>query len=172
MRLPLRGACCVPLASNVRPHTIPSMLKLREYNDATDRQQVVSLWRTVFGYETAHNDPSLAIAKKLNANDSLFLVAEDAGELVGTAMAGYDGHRGWLYAIAVHPDHRRAGLGSRLVRHAEHALISVGCMKVNLQLLATNEPTAAFYKSLGYAVEPRISMGKVFQENVPTQCEV
>ena len=148
------------------------MLNLREYNDATDRQQVISLWRTVFGYETAHNDPSLAIAKKLNANDSLFFVAEDAGALVGTAMAGYDGHRGWLYAIAVHPDHRRAGLGSRLVRHAEQALISVGCMKVNLQLLAANEPTAAFYKSLGYAVEPRISMGKVFQENVPTQCEV
>jgi ribosomal protein S18 acetylase RimI-like enzyme len=148
------------------------MPKLRQYNDATDRQQVISLWRAVFGYETAHNEPSLAIAKKLNAKDNLFFVAEDKGALVGTAMAGYDGHRGWLYAIAVHPDHRRGGLGSRLVHHAEQALISVGCMKVNLQLLATNEPTATFYQSLGYVVEPRISMGKVFQENVPAQSVV
>ena len=141
----------------------------REYNDATDREQVMSLWRTVFGYETAHNEPSLAISKKIDANDHLFFVAEDKDTLVGTAMAGYDGHRGWLYAIAVHPNCRRAGLGSRLVRHAEQALVSVGCMKVNLQLLATNEATAAFYKSIGYIFEPRISMGKVLHENVPGQ---
>ena len=145
------------------------ILNLREYNDATDREQIIALWRKVFGYETAHNEPSLAIAKKLQANDHLFFVAEDRGELVGTAMAGYDGHRGWLYAIAVHPDFRRAGLGSRLVRHAEQALGSLGCMKVNLQLLATNEATAAFYKSIGYSVEPRISMGKVLHKNVPPE---
>lgn len=142
------------------------MSHLREYNDAADRQQVIALWRTVFGYETAHNDPALAIAKKLRAHDHLFFVADDQGRLAGTAMAGYDGHRGWLYAIAVHPDCRRTGLGSRLVRHAEQALASLGCMKINLQLLASNEATAAFYKSLGYTVEPRISMGKVFHENV------
>ncbi len=142
------------------------MLNLRTYNDTTDRQQVIALWRTAFGYETAHNEPSLAIAKKLDAQDGLFFVADDAGLLVGTAMAGYDGHRGWLYAIAVHPDHRRAGLGSRLVRHAEQALVAAGCMKVNLQLVASNAPTAAFYQSLGYTVEPRISMGKVFPQNV------
>lgn len=142
------------------------MSNLREYNDAADREQVIALWRTVFGYETAHNDPALAIAKKLRAHDHLFFVADDQGRLAGTAMAGYDGHRGWLYAIAVHPDCRRTGLGSRLVRHAEQALASLGCMKINLQLLASNEATAAFYKSLGYTVEPRISMGKVFHENV------
>lgn len=145
---------------------------LRNYDDTKDRQNVISLWRTVFGYETAHNDPSLAIAKKLEAKDHLFFVAEDQSRLVGTAMAGYDGHRGWLYAIAVHPSCRRTGLGSFLVRHAEQALASVGCMKVNLQLLATNEATAAFYKSLGYSIEPRISMGKVLHENVPPQSEV
>lgn len=145
------------------------MKNIRQYNDATDREQVISLWHTVFGYETAHNEPSLAIAKKVNANDHLFFVAEDDGKVVGTAMAGYDGHRGWLYAIAVHPNHRGIGLGSNLVRHAERTLASVGCMKINLQLLASNEATAAFYKSMGYAVEPRISMGKVLHENVPTQ---
>ena len=143
------------------------MPHLREYHDATDRDGVITLWRTVFGYETAHNDPSLAIARKLEVNDHLFFIAEEGNRLVGTAMAGYDGHRGWLYAIAVHPECRRTGLGSLLVRQAERALASIGCMKINLQLLATNEATAAFYRSLGYAVEPRISMGKVLHENVP-----
>ncbi len=151
----------------VRPHANYPMPTIREYLDSSDREQVISLWRAVFGYETAHNDPSLAIAKKLIADDQLFFVAEDQGSLIGTAMAGYDGHRGWLYAVAVHPEHHRRGIGSALVRHAELALISAGCVKVNLQLLATNEATAAFYKRLGYTIEPRISMGKVLHENVP-----
>ena len=142
------------------------MPNLREYHDPTDRDGVIALWRTVFGYETAHNEPSLAIARKLEVGDHLFFVAEEGNRLVGTAMAGYDGHRGWLYAIAVHPERRRTGLGSLLVRHAEQALASLGCMKVNLQLVATNEATAAFYRSLGYLVEPRISMGKVLHDNV------
>ena len=81
-------------------------------------------------------------------------------------MAGYDGHRGWLYAIAVHPDWRRSGLGSRLVRHAERALAGLGCMNINLQLLATNSATVDFYESIGYVVEPRVSMGTVLHENV------
>lgn len=145
------------------------MPQLREYNDTTDRAQVISLWRTVFGYETAHNEPSLAIAKKLEANDHMLFVAAMEGRLIGTAMAGYDGHRGWLYAVAVHPDHRRSGLGTRLVRHAEGALVAAGCMKINLQLLSANEATAAFYQSMGYVVEARISMGKVLHENVPSR---
>ncbi|CAG1011651.1 N-acetylglutamate synthase [Burkholderiales bacterium] len=143
------------------------MPQIREYLDATDRAQLIDLWRTVFGYETAHNDPALAIAKKCDANDHLFFVAELDGRVIGSAMAGYDGHRGWLYAVAVHPSHRRAGLGSRLVRHAERTLAAAGCMKINLQLLAANEATAAFYQTMGYVIEPRVSMGKVLQENLP-----
>ena len=152
----------MPLISNVRPH-------LREYIDALDRVQVIALWRTVFGYEIAHNEPALAIRKKTDVNDHMFFVAEDNSTIVGTAMAGYDGHRGWLYAAAVHPNHRRVALGSRLVRHAEQALAAAGCMKVNLLLLGSNEATASFYRSMGYTVEPRISMGKVLHENVCPQ---
>jgi ribosomal protein S18 acetylase RimI-like enzyme len=143
------------------------MPQIRAYDDSHDRNGVVDLWRTVFGYETAHNEPSTAIAKKIATHDGMFFVAEEGARIVGTVMAGYDGHRGWLYAVAVEPTHRRSGLGSKLVLFAEEALASVGCMKINLQLLASNESTAAFYKSLGYAVEPRISMGKVIHVNVP-----
>ncbi|MDO8320786.1 GNAT family acetyltransferase [Rhodoferax sp.] len=143
------------------------MVAIRGYDDSTDRGQVIELWRTVFGYEAAHNEPSLAISKKTATNDGMFFVASKEGRIVGTVMAGYDGHRGWLYAVAVHPDQRCSGLGRKLVRCAEEALTEVGCMKINLQLLVTNEATSAFYKSLGYSVEPRVSMGKILHANVP-----
>jgi ribosomal protein S18 acetylase RimI-like enzyme len=138
-----------------------TMPTIRQYADATDRIQVVELWRNVFGYETAHNEPNLAISKKIAINDGLFFVAVENEAIAGTIMAGYDGHRGWLYSVAVDPGKRLHGLGSTLVHHAEKALAELGCMKVNLQLLETNEATAAFYKSIGYAVEPRVSMGKL-----------
>jgi ribosomal protein S18 acetylase RimI-like enzyme len=80
--------------------------------------------------------------------------------VVGTTMAGYDGHRGWIYSVAVAPSHRRQGIASRLVVHAERALIGKGCVKINLQIMEGNESVAAFYSELGYAVEKRISMGK------------
>lgn len=137
------------------------MTTIRQFKDDTDRVQVVELWRNVFGYETAHNEPNLAISKKISVKDGLFFVAVDATEIIGTIMAGYDGHRGWLYSVAVHPKKRLGGLGTLLVRHAEKALADLGCMKVNLQLLDTNHATAAFYQSVGYSVEPRLSMGKL-----------
>ena len=139
------------------------------YSDPAHRPQVVALWREVFGYDAPRNSPSLAIDKKMAVEDGLLFVAMQDDAVIGTAMAGYDGHRGWLYSIAVLPAHRRQGLGAALVAHAEKALRDLGCMKVNLQLLASNEATAAFYKRLGYAVEPRVSMGKEFAQNVPNQ---
>jgi ribosomal protein S18 acetylase RimI-like enzyme len=136
--------------------------------DALHRSQVVALWKSVFGYDTPHNDPGLAIDKKLEVNDGLLFVAVAGTTVVGTIMAGYDGHRGWLYSLAVAPAHRRQGIGSRLVCHAESALITKGCVKINLQILEDNASVAAFYAALGYALEKRISLGKRIPENVPT----
>ncbi len=137
------------------------MQEIRQYDDTTDRLQVVELWRNVFGYETAHNEPNLTISKKIALNDGLFFVAVENTQIVGTVMAGYDGHRGWLYSVSVHPDKRLSGIGSSLVQHAESSLENLGCMKVKLQILDTNESTATFYKSLGYSIEPTINMGKL-----------
>jgi ribosomal protein S18 acetylase RimI-like enzyme len=86
--------------------------------------------------------------------------------VVGTVLAGYDGHRGWLYSVAVHPAHRRRGLGARLVHHAESVLTGRGCMKINLQIVSTNESVKTFYEALGYSTEPRISMGKRVESNI------
>ena len=139
---------------------------IANYSNNHHRHAVIALWETVFGYETAHNTPSLAIDKKLAVADELFFVALRDEEVIGTVMGGYDGHRGWLYSVAVHPAHRREGLGAKLVRHAEDALIARGCMKINLQIVSANASVAAFYEALGYSIEPRISMGKKIEANI------
>ena len=144
-----------------------TILNIVPFDNAIHRSQVMDVWGASFGYETAHNEPGLVIDKKLAMHDSLFFVAVMAGEVVGTVMAGYDGHRGWLYSVAVSPGHRKLGAGRQLVAHAEQALTRLGCLKINLQLLQSNAAVAAFYASMGYVVEPRVNMGKLLHQNIP-----
>ncbi|MEN0111233.1 MAG: GNAT family N-acetyltransferase [Planctomycetota bacterium] len=136
------------------PHTI-----VRGYRP-TDRPGYLELMEAVFGRPALHNDYAATLDRVLGAGAAVVRIAERAGSVVGAATGGYDGSRGWLYAVAVAPDVRRARLGTRLVRAVEEALIERGCPKVNLQVRAGNEPVVAFYESLGYAVEPRVSLGK------------
>ena len=134
-------------------------MKFRSYS-SEDRDQVISLWQRVLPDNQPHNDPSRVVDEKLSVDEMLF-VAEDTGVIIGTAMAGYDGHRGWLYSVAVDPQQRRNGIGRGLVKLAIQKLKSVGCIKVNLQVRSTNTEVVKFYESLGFAVEDRISMGKL-----------
>ena len=140
-------------------------ITIATYNNEVHRDQVVQLWRSIFGYDTPHNAPALAIDRKLAIDDGLFFVAVNDDSVlgtvvVGTVMAGYDGHRGWIYSLAVAPNYRGHGLGSRLLARAEDQLASRGCLKINLQVLPGNGNAQAFYEANGYAVEERISMGK------------
>jgi ribosomal protein S18 acetylase RimI-like enzyme len=134
-------------------------MQIRPYQDA-DEQDVIALWNEVLPDSAPHNDPATAIRKKLAVERDLFFVAAVDGVVVGTVMGGYDGHRGWVYAVAVQPQHRRQGIGSALVRRLEAALSEHGCLKVNLQVRASNAEVIAFYEKLGYGVEERVSMGK------------
>jgi hypothetical protein len=84
------------------------MLSITEYSDAKFRDQVIQLWVTVFGCKTPHNTPVLAIDKKLSVHDGLFFVALVDESVVRTVLAGYDGHRGWLYSVAA--SHHRNGM--------------------------------------------------------------
>ena len=143
-------------------------ISIEPYLNTIYRSEVVTLWETVFHYEAKHNKPNVVIDKKVEVGDNLFFVAVDGHAVVGTVMCGYDGHRGWIYSVAVAPTHRRRGIGSRLVSHAEQALVNRGCVKINLQIMESNESVAAFYSSLGYSEEKRISMGKLVPENVAT----
>lgn len=132
-------------------------MKIRKYKPA-DRQSLIELWQQVFPDDPPHNEPGAVIEAKLVVDDLIF-VAEQNGDMIGACMAGYDGHRGWLYAVAVQPDYRRGKTGRRLVEAALEALKQLGCIKVNLQIRSTNTEVAAFYQSLGFEVEDRLSMG-------------
>jgi ribosomal protein S18 acetylase RimI-like enzyme len=144
------------------------MSKIVEYENSRHRAAVVDLWSTVFGYASARNRPSLVIDKKLGEEDGLFFVAEDrAGVVIGSVMGGYDGHRGWIYSLAVAPARQRGGIGGALMEHVEKALADRGCVKINLQILEGNAGVVAFYEKLGFVAEPRISMGKTLGGNLP-----
>ena len=132
-------------------------MKIRQFCES-DRSDLIKLWHAVFPDDPFHNEPSKVIEAKL-AIDNLIFVAEHEGLIIGACMAGYDGHRGWLYAVAVCNEQRRSGVGSALVQHAIQALKVMGCIKVNLQIRATNTEVTTFYKSLGFVIEERLSMG-------------
>lgn len=129
---------------------------------------VVELWKSVFGYESPQNEPTLSIAKKVAVSDGLFFVAEVDGDgrVVGSVMGGYDGHRGWIYSLAVHSEWRERSVGTALMQQIENALIELGCMKINLQVMENNAGAESFYQKLGYVNEPRISMGKQIPQNI------
>lgn len=127
-----------------------------------DREAVVSVWERVFPDDPPHNDPAQVISAKLKIDDLIFVCERD-NQIIGACMAGYDGHRGWLYAVAVLPEQRRNHAGASLVKAAIAELKCLGCIKVNLQIRPTNTVVAAFYESLGFAVEDRLSMGAFIQ---------
>jgi ribosomal protein S18 acetylase RimI-like enzyme len=132
-------------------------MKIRKFR-RDDKASLIELWQTVFPDDPPHNEPSSVIEAKLKVDDLIF-VAESEDKLIGACMAGYDGHRGWLYAVAVDPAHRRKGVGEKTVQHTLRALKDLGCIKANLQIRSTNTEVAAFYQALGFTVEDRMSMG-------------
>jgi len=121
---------------------------------------VKTLWQEAFPDDPPWNKAEVAVPAKFAVQPELFLVALDGDVAIGSIMAGYDGHRGWLYALAVLNSRRRQGVGAALVREAEERLRSMGCSKINLQVRATNAIVIEFYKRLGYTIEERTSMGK------------
>ncbi|MBY8609139.1 GNAT family acetyltransferase [Burkholderia arboris] len=133
--------------------------------ERADTDAVLTVWRDAFPqYEDAdappHRDPLRSIGLKLATQPELFFVATSGARVVGTLMAGFDGHRGWLYSFGVANDARRLGVGRALIAHAERALAARGCLKINLQVLPGNDDACRFYAALGYRVEERISFGK------------
>lgn len=141
-------------------------VEIRPYDNSEHRSQVIDIWTSVFKYKDPRNNPSLSIDKKIAANDNLFFIAIDNGEIIGTIMAGYDGHRGWIYSLAVIPEKRRGKIGTKLLKHAENELKELGCVKINLQIHQHNEIVKKFYLNNGYDIEERISMGKEISENI------
>lgn len=133
-----------------------------------DRAAVVQIWNTVFAEDPAWNEPNLVIDTKLKVQPQMFFVAELSGEVVGTTLAGFDGFRGWVHHVAVSPEQQHQGVAQQMLATAEHALVQMGCRKLNLQVRAKNTAAASFYQGLGFVEEDRRSFGKLLGGDTET----
>ena len=132
--------------------------QIRTYQ-LSDETRLVELWRAC---ELTHpaNDPNRDIALKLAHWPEGLLVAERDNAIVGSVMVGYEGHRGWINYLAVHPDFRLGGIGWALMEQAELLLRGLGCPKINLQVRKHNTGVIAFYERIGFSEDAVIPMGK------------
>jgi ribosomal protein S18 acetylase RimI-like enzyme len=125
-----------------------------------DTDAVVTLW-TDCGLVRPWNDPLADIERKLSEQPELFLVGVDeGGTVIATAMAGFDGHRGWVHYLAVDPTLQRKGFGRQLMAEVERLLVERGCPKLSLQIRDDNTKVIGFYRGLGYGQDNVISLGK------------
>ena len=124
-----------------------------------DTEAVVELWQTC-GLTRPWNNPRKDIERKLSVQPELFLVGLSGNQVIASAMAGYDGHRGSVYYLAVDPHHQRIGIGSEIMRHIERLLTDLGCPKINLQIRSSNLDVKAFYENQNYQMDDVISLGK------------
>lgn len=133
-----------------------------------DRDQVVSLWERC-GLIVPWNDPHADIDRKKLVQPELFLVGEIEGAVVATAMGGYDGHRGWVFYLAVDPSMRRRGLGRMIMERLEALLRERGCPKINLEVRRSNLDVVRFYERIGYRDNDVVGLGKRLVEDRPSE---
>jgi len=126
---------------------------------AADEAALVTLWEAC-GLTRPWNPPARDIARALDGPASTILVARSAGKIAGSVMVGHDGHRGWVYYLAVAPDARRGGLGRALMRAAEEWLRERGVPKLQLMVREGNAATYDFYRALGFEEQPVAVFGR------------
>lgn len=118
-----------------------------------DAQDVVQLW-TLCGLVRHYNPPEQDFHFARGRDGSDILVLRVDGEIVGAVMVGHDGHRGWIYYLAVNPEYQRRGFGEQLVRAAEQWLLDRHVRKCQLMVRDTNTGVVGFYDRLGYERSP------------------
>ena len=140
-----------------------SELNIRIYKES-DEEQIINLWK-ICNLIVPWNNPKTDIQRKLSENPELFFVGEIEEKLIATCMAGYDGHRGWAYYVAVHPDWQRKEFAATMMEHAEKKLKEIGCPKIQLMVRNSNLGIMEFYKKIGYKIDPLVTMGKTLIED-------
>jgi len=131
---------------------------IRTYRDG-DGDRLRTFWLTC-GINIRPGDDDDALARFAARNPGLMLLAEEDGHLVGSALGGWDGRRGWLYHVAVHRDERRRGIGRTLVAEMERRLHDLGCPKLNLIVWDDNTEAMRFWEANGYERDPTVEYSK------------
>jgi len=130
-----------------------------------DETEVVGLWKTC-RLTVPWNDPYKDIARKKKVFPELFLVGILERRLIASVMGGYDGHRGWINYLAVHPEFQNKGFGTQMLNILESKLIGLGCPKVNLHIREGNDIVTEFYKKIGYISDNVTILGKRLEEDL------
>lgn len=124
-----------------------------------DRIRVIDLWH-LSGLTRPWNRPEQDFDFALASSHATILLIEDRGTLIASAMVGHDGHRGSVYYVSVHPEHRGQGLGQQIMASAENWLRQQGVWKLNLLVRHENAAAIGFYENLGYSDQECVSLGK------------
>ena len=142
------------------------MLSIAPIEDA-DVTRVVALWQAC-GLTRPWNDPAADIALARKGSNATVLIGRDGTAIVATVLVGHDGHRGWVYYLAVDPDRRHKGYGRVMMDAAENWLRQRGIEKLQLLVRPDNSQVKDFYQSLGYAMQARIIYAKWLDGRDPT----
>lgn len=131
-----------------------------------DAAAVVALWQRC-GLTRPWNDPHADFARALSGATSTILIARDDAAVIGSVMVGHDGHRGWLYYLAVAPDRRGQGIGRTLFAAAEDWLRALAVPKVQLMVRSDNAAALDFYRAVGLERQDVVVLGRFLTEPVP-----
>lgn len=131
---------------------------MREAN-AADTREVIALWEAC-GLTRPWNDPAADFARAVAGPTSAILMLHEGGALAASVMVGFDGHRGWVYYLAVAPERRRAGLGRTMMDAAEAWLRARGAPKIQLMVREDNEAALGFYEALGLERQKVVTVGR------------
>ena len=129
-----------------------------------DKATLVSLWQ-LCELTVPWNNPYKDIARKLKIQPELFLVVVQNSLLIASVMGGYDGHRGWINYLAVHPDFQGQGYAQQMMKSVESELRKIACPKINLQIRSGNAKVMKFFQKLGFTDDRVLSMGKRLEED-------
>ena len=132
-----------------------------------DIPEIIALWQRC-GLTREWNDPAADIALARKGPNADVLACRDGYDIVASVLVGHDGHRGWVYYVAVDPQHRHKGLGRAIMAAAEDWLRQHGIEKLQLLVRPGNAEVHAFYKALGYGVQQRVTFAKWLDGRAPT----
>jgi hypothetical protein len=141
-------------------------LDIRAIEDG-DVAEVAALWQRC-GLTRAWTDPAADIALARKEANATVLLGRHQGALAASVLVGHDGHRGWVYYVAVDPDHRFKGFGRMIMAAAEAWLRARGIEKLQLMVRGNNARVHAFYRSLGYYDQERVVFAKWLDGREPT----